>query len=37
MTRYVIRDNAGGFSDGFTREEVEAELAIPTEGHPDQK
>lgn len=32
--RYVIRYNAGGFSDGFTKAEVDAELAISTEQHP---
>ena len=32
--RYVIRYNAGGFSDGFTKAEVDAELAIPKEHHP---
>lgn len=32
--RYVIVYNAGGFSDGFTYEDIQKELAIPSEQHP---
>lgn len=32
--RYAIVYNAGGFSDGFTYQDVQKELAIPAEQHP---